>query len=225
MLVADPAGASVAMIVQWPNAAAAPRDDILSRGTRRWASTRSSSPHAAPARIALQDGRLLHGADRGHRADRQQRARPVEVAARVAGKRLRVEPPILYSLSCTASFSGARGRARVWFSRAVGRECTTGHLRCEFEVGLSLKNACPGPHKKAVEKVKQLPVSICALRLFETVQVLLQTDRQFFQDRLSPLHPPRCSLTPLRSRSWQRGSWLKCHAHIPDTPTVRADIV
>ena len=146
------------MTVQWQNAAAASADDILSRGTCRWALTRSSSPHAAPARNGLQDGRLLHGVDCGHRADRQQRAGAVEAVARVAGKPLRVSLPIHNSRYWTASFSGARGRSRVRFSRAGGREYPIGHLRCEFEVGLSLNISCAGPRKKPVVKVKTTPV-------------------------------------------------------------------
>ena len=111
-----------------------------------------------PASLALNDGRALHGADRGHHTNRLQRRGAAEAAGRVAHNSLRVEPPILDSALRTTLFSGARGRARVLFSRAVGVEYPTGHLLCEFEVGLSLKIALTRGYKKTVKNLKRTPV-------------------------------------------------------------------
>ena len=44
------------------------------------------------------------------------------------------------------------------FSRAVGVEYPTGHLLCEFEVGLSLKIALTRGYKKTVKNLKRTPV-------------------------------------------------------------------
>ena len=60
---------------------------------------------------------------------------------------------------CTASRCGSRGRARARCSCVVGREDPIGQLRCEFGVGLSLKNACAGVRTKKVFEVKPRPVS------------------------------------------------------------------
>ena len=53
-----------------------------------------------------------------------------------------------------------RGRARVRFSRALGREYPISHLRCEFEVGLSLKLSRASVQTKTVRKVKRRPVCL-----------------------------------------------------------------
>ena len=58
----------------------------------------------------------------------------------------------------TASSGGFRGRARVRFWHAVGREDPIGRLRCEFEVGFSLKYARAGEQTKRAVEVKQRPV-------------------------------------------------------------------
>ena len=46
------------------------------------------------------------------------------------------------------------------FSRAVGVEYPTGHLLCEFEVGLSLKIALTRGYKKTVKNLKRTPVQL-----------------------------------------------------------------
>ena len=139
MDLADTANALPPKTAQWPNAAARSPDDMLSHDKRAVDSTTSILPDVAPASLALKDRRALHGADRDHYTSRQQRAGAMGAAGQDAYKRLNMEPPIHNTRSCTASFSCARGRARVRFSRAAGREHPIARLRCEFELGLSLK--------------------------------------------------------------------------------------
>ena len=131
---------------------------VLSCGTRRWTSTSCSSAAAARASLTLQVGRSRHGADRCHRTNRQQRAGAAEAAVHAADKPPRVALQILHSRSQTASFSAARQREHVRFSRVGGAVDPIGRLRSEFEVDLPLRNRYDVRYKNMVRYLKKLPV-------------------------------------------------------------------
>ena len=109
--------------------------------------------------ITLRDGLLLHGADRSHRADHQQRAGPVQTVGQAAGMLLRMGLHFHNATSLTALFSASRGRARARFSRAGVAVYLVCDLRCEFGVGLSLKKPLHDRYKYLVSHLKRRPVA------------------------------------------------------------------
>ena len=144
--------------VQWPERAAAPPDDLVSCRAREMVAGAGFSP--ARARW------MVRRSERAS-ADEPSRLHPLRPPAARRGVPATFTTPLhVGSLKrsglrngCRAASSGGfRGRARVRFWHAVGREDPTGRLRCEFEVGLSPKYARAGGRTKTAFKVKQAPV-------------------------------------------------------------------
>ena len=104
MALAEAADASAAMKVQLEILIAAPRDDVVSHGTRAQASTTCSRQRWHVARLALRDRHFQHGADRTHHSNRKERAGAAEAVGQGAGMSLRWEPRIHDTLIPVCAF-------------------------------------------------------------------------------------------------------------------------
>ena len=147
--------------VQWPERAAAPPDDLVSCCAREMVAGAGFSPARARWMVRLSERAS---------ADEPSRLHPLRPPAARRGVPATSTTPLdagplkrsgLRNGCRTASSGGFRGRARVRFWHAVGREDPIGRLRCEFEVGLSLKNT----RAAARTKTRAIRKKICPVVL------------------------------------------------------------
>ena len=157
--------------VQRPERAAAPPDDLVSCCAREMVAGAGFSPARA---------RWMFRRSERASADEPSRLHPLRPPAARRGVPATSTTPLdagplkrsgLRNGCRTASSGGFRGRARVRFWHAVGREDPVGRLRCEFEVGLSPKYARAGGRTKTAFKVKPRPVQVAARFSFGSQQL------------------------------------------------------